>query len=203
MKPPADGQIIDVELILSPGAKDERRYRATSTDGKTFTLSAPLISPGKGLDDLKLTVDGGNYKVVGHTPDKKVRVGQVDLTLSQINRIQGGPDPQVSLNDNRILHGSVSGLPSVDVEIAGTHSTIPLNDFESIVIERPNLPESVTYKIHARQGGRDLGDLEGSISLAATNTSAVSPAVAASPGTGTIPGSTPGYELIVSCTDSE
>jgi hypothetical protein len=139
---PRGSESVEVVITLNPGAKDERSFRATTTDGRNFTVSASILPADKRPSDLQITVDGGSYRVVAHTPDTKIRVGDANVALSEINRIQGGPDPQVSLVDNRILRGAISGLPAVQIEIGGSRSTIKLTDFESIVIDRPAVPDS-------------------------------------------------------------
>ncbi|MCW3098800.1 MAG: mucD 8 [Chthonomonadaceae bacterium] len=162
--PPSAGEVA-IDLSLSAEAKDHRIYHAVSRDGRTFTVQAPLLPDRKGAEGLQVTIRSRNSAVTGHVQDQNIRVGGAVVPLSQVSQIDFGPSNQVTLVDDRLLHGAITGLISVNVDLDGVQTTLNLGQFETIVVSPPALPDTVEYRITARQDGNVFGDLQGKIAL--------------------------------------
>ena len=210
LAPPQGSEKVSISLTLGAGTSDERSLRAETTDGRTFTVTTPIISARRGSGDIKLTAKNGDSSVTGHAPDTRITVGDSTSALSRVRRIKMPPDPEVILIDDRVLKGEIGGLPQIDVVIGGRHAKYNMKDFDSILVESSAEPDAVTYQIRATQGNRVLGELKGSIS--AGHTTAGNSVASSSPGrTGAVPSTpvapvtktrTPGFEILVSCLDS-
>lgn len=142
---PENSAKVTVDLTLSVGGKDERTFHATTLDGHSFDVTAPLLPAQKGPPEIQLALGAKNGRILAHTPDKKIRVGNVEFALSQIRRIQLRPDLQVTLADNSIRIGSIINLPTVSTSVRGTDTTVNMTDFDTITIVQP----SVDYHIRA------------------------------------------------------
>ena len=190
---------IPPELILR--AKQATALaEVTEKDGRTFTVQAPLLPTRKGPAGLQITIRSRNTHVVGMVPDQTIRVGGVAVALSGVSRIENGPAARVILTDERVLHGGVTGLSSVNVDLDGVPTNLNLGQFDTIEVSPPTLPVSVNYHSMATQDGKIFGDMEGRISLLAGPIALPNRNVAASqePGTRNLAN----YELLVSCLDS-
>jgi hypothetical protein len=160
---------ITVDLTLSADAADHRTFRAVSRDGRTFTVRTLLLPLRAGPPAYKLIVRSRGSQVIGFVSDQNVRIGGVVTPLSQIRRIELGPPSKVTLADDRLLLGIISGLTSLNVDIDGVQTNLNLNQFETVEVVPPSLPASVDYHITATQDGKIFGDLQGAISLQKTS----------------------------------
>ncbi|MCW3100679.1 MAG: putative lipoprotein [Chthonomonadaceae bacterium] len=165
LAPPQNAEKVTVDLTLSVNGKEERTFHATTTDGRTFDVAAPLLPAQKGSLDLQLTMKGKNSSIIAYTPDKKIIVGTVEIALSQIRRIQLRPDSEVTLADNDIRIAAISRLPVVEAKIRGVNTAVNMADYDIIDIQRP----SIEYHIRAAQGEKLIADLNGKIALSGTS----------------------------------
>jgi len=165
LTPPTDASAVTVDLLLSADANDHRTFRATSKDGRIFTVNTLLLPVRTLLAPLQLTIRARQLEIVGKVVDRTILVAGEEVPLSKVRRITNGPRTTVLLSDARVLTGVIKGLRSVSVDLNGEQTNLNLSQVDSIDVTPPPLPASIDFHIAAKQGGKLLGDLQGKIDL--------------------------------------
>ncbi len=138
-------------MSLWTGPQDRRTIKATSGRWThNFTARGPLLLPGEAPSDVEMTLySKGGHKTL-RTSNKSITVGGTAVKLSSILRIKTVPEVTVTLLDNSILKGAISGMNAIEVDAGGKRTTINAMDgFDTILISTPALPAAVTYTIEA------------------------------------------------------
>ena len=162
-------------------------------------MHAQLLPTRVSPAPLELTLRSHNNQVVGHIPNLSIRVGSVQVPLSQVSRIEFNPSPTVTLSDDRVLQGVITGLSSVNVDLSGVQTNLNLSQFDTILISPPTLPASIAYHITARQDGAIFGEISGALSLSGQTAVAVQKVSASqNPGTRNLAN----YEILVCCQEN-
>jgi hypothetical protein len=185
-----DPRSVELEVVIEAGPGDRRvfpgKYRRRVVDQteseSEYEATIIPIAPMRRLTTL--TVEYRSGAVRGRVADRAIRVGDRELRLAEVNRIelarltppQSDPDasgrpaeglpagsgwqPLIVLKNPEVIRGRITGLEPLVLDVDGTSIPIDLERATIIDIrpdDRPPAPESVACTVIARLGKSELG----------------------------------------------
>jgi S1-C subfamily serine protease len=106
----------EVFLVLNPGQPGERTF-AAKADGDVYKVSAAPVPPRKGPKNLRIKAEFSGGTLIGRGLDRPVKVGNQEVKLSEIDRIQRAEKTVVTLSGGKQLEGAISGVEDVELTL--------------------------------------------------------------------------------------
>lgn len=157
-KPPA------VELILKPGDGKEQRHKMEHKDG-VFRVTTVAVPPPDGPRVLRLTATFADGSLTGAVTDQAFKVGDKEIKLSDVSRLQFKPKPQAVLHDGKTVEGVIAGLDKVTVQLGEEALALNLSRAVAAGLEAPPTVTSVACTVVVTQDGKEVARLSDTISV--------------------------------------
>ena len=146
---------ITVHLVLKVGKGKERTIpMKAATDGKYYARVVPL--PLTGDATVRLLAEFGNSTLNATTADRTIKVGTLEVKLSDVERLQFRPSVRVVLHNGNVLKGAVSGLEAVPVRLGEQSTPLNLTKAADVRLGLPAETDEVSYTLVVRQGDKEL-----------------------------------------------
>jgi S1-C subfamily serine protease len=138
----ADPKALEVTVEVAFGqGRSRRSFRATSAAGQPgqFVVRVVPVDP-RAADAVDLVVGRGGGIFRYTVEDREVSVGPTKLLLSELRRVELGPEPRGLAADGRVLAGAPGGLEGLQGQSGDTIVPVDLRGASSLDVVYP--PES-------------------------------------------------------------
>lgn len=158
-----------VKMEFRSDHSEPRQFDAISLDERKFVVDAELVPQSPSLVNVDVEFPSGTVR--GRIVDRQVKVGNDSVSLSQIRRIDFGPNgapPDVVL-ENQTRHDGVAGLEKFEIELGGANTTINLDRAIRLSVEPiPALVSDVEYRVIVLERDEIISETSGRITIIPT-----------------------------------
>jgi S1-C subfamily serine protease len=149
---------LSVELTLTAGGGASRKLSMTKSDDQYQVVTAPAPRPN-GPRVLRLSADFGTGSVDGLLDDCRIRINGKEMQLSEIQRFESGPTPEVFLTDGTTLTGKPTGLEAAPIKLGNETVLLNLVKAQEFSIASADAVTSISYTVTVIRDGAEVATL--------------------------------------------
>jgi len=159
------GNDASVEIRLGRGTS-ARNFPARLTGNRVYTARVVPVALGE-ADPVGLTLESKPEPIRATVADRKVRVGETAVRLSELRRIESGATPNALAVDGRRFAGPVTGLDGLEVRQGRQGVVFDARRSPVVSIECPAPDaEPIDAEVVVKKGGNVLGRVRKALSYA-------------------------------------
>jgi hypothetical protein len=147
---------LELELVLGAGARKDRRFPMKFANGVYRASAVPFPAPmGPSMCRLDIKYEDGS--ISGAAEDRTIRIGEMEIKLSQMRNLCLEPKVKARLSDGRQLDGKLSGLEAIPLTVGKQSLRLDLAGALEVNVEPLEEITELACAVVARQAGREVG----------------------------------------------
>jgi S1-C subfamily serine protease len=154
---------IEMDLVFDRNGT-ETKYKMEPSQGVYRVALVPM--PAKeGPIPLRVTAKLGKNIIASPVADQTIKVDDKDVKLSDIRMIEFEAQPRIVFVDGKEVRAPIAGVGALELEIGKAKLKLEELGPESLLIDNLLAASSLSWKVIARQNGKELKQLSGSVNL--------------------------------------
>lgn len=149
-----------MELVLTPSDEPEQRH-VLKPAGDVYSATVPPVA---GSAPLRMTLEFSAGSMTDALTDRRVRVGDQEFDLSQLQSLRFADDPHATSREGDRIDGTISELDNVSLRVGRMTTVVDCSKAIKASVEPYDI-WSVDYTLVARQGDREIARLAGPLGI--------------------------------------